>query len=51
VLTELFEESFLKEHPVVYTAAAAEDDRPVDDLSAEDQAAVLERLKGLGYID
>jgi predicted AlkP superfamily phosphohydrolase/phosphomutase len=51
VLTELFEERFMKEHPVVYTEAAAEDDRAVEDLSPEDQAAVLERLKGLGYID
>jgi predicted AlkP superfamily phosphohydrolase/phosphomutase len=51
VLTELFEERFLKEHPVVYTEAAAEDDRMAADLSPEDQAAVLDRLKGLGYID
>lgn len=51
VLTELFEEEFLKEHPIVYAEAAPEVEGQPVELSAEDQEAVLERLKGLGYID
>jgi predicted AlkP superfamily phosphohydrolase/phosphomutase len=51
VLTELFEDGFLNAHPIVYSQAAAETERDALELAAEDQAAVLERLKGLGYID
>ena len=51
VLTGLFEERFLKERPIVYTKAPVDTDREVTDLSQEDQEVVLERLKGLGYID
>jgi predicted AlkP superfamily phosphohydrolase/phosphomutase len=51
VLTELYEEPFLKAHPIVYTEALAETDGEAIDLSQEDQESVLERLKGLGYID
>jgi predicted AlkP superfamily phosphohydrolase/phosphomutase len=51
VLTELFEEVFIAEHPIVYGEASPEVERPWVELSTEDQLAVLERLKGLGYID
>jgi predicted AlkP superfamily phosphohydrolase/phosphomutase len=51
VLTEAFEDRFLQEHPVVYTDAVAEADRETMELSPADQEAVLDRLKGLGYID
>jgi predicted AlkP superfamily phosphohydrolase/phosphomutase len=51
VLTELFEEVFLAEHPIVHGDASPEAERPRVELSTEDQLAVLERLKGLGYID
>ena len=51
VLTELFEEQFLKEHPIVYVEAPADTNREATGLSQEDQEVVLERLKGLGYID
>jgi predicted AlkP superfamily phosphohydrolase/phosphomutase len=51
VLTELFDEAFLAKHPIMYGEASPEGERPRMELSAEDQWAVLERLKGLGYID
>jgi predicted AlkP superfamily phosphohydrolase/phosphomutase len=51
VLTELFEEPFLQAHPIVYAEALAEPDRKAGELSSQDQQIVLERLKGLGYID
>jgi predicted AlkP superfamily phosphohydrolase/phosphomutase len=51
VLTEVFADAFLKEHPVVHTKALAEADAETMELSPEDQEAVLDRLKGLGYID
>jgi predicted AlkP superfamily phosphohydrolase/phosphomutase len=51
VLTELFEQGFVKVHPLVYAEAAPEVDRQAVELSSEDQEAVLERLRGLGYVD
>jgi predicted AlkP superfamily phosphohydrolase/phosphomutase len=51
VLTELFEDAFLAQHPLVYGEASLEGERRPVELSAEDQGAILERLKGLGYID
>jgi predicted AlkP superfamily phosphohydrolase/phosphomutase len=51
VLTELFPDDFVKRNPIVYAAATHEVDQEDLDLSPEDQAAVLERLRGLGYID
>jgi predicted AlkP superfamily phosphohydrolase/phosphomutase len=51
VLAELFEEGFLKAHPVAYREAGAEEARQDREVSPADQAIILERLKGLGYID
>ncbi len=51
VLVELFEDGFLKDHPVAYREAAPERDGQNAGVSPEDQAIILERLKGLGYID
>jgi predicted AlkP superfamily phosphohydrolase/phosphomutase len=51
VITELFEEEFLADHPVMYREAPAEETRQSLELTPEDQAALLERLKGFGYID
>jgi predicted AlkP superfamily phosphohydrolase/phosphomutase len=51
VLAELFEEGFLKDRPVAYRQAEAEEARQEREVSPEDQAIILERLKGLGYID
>jgi predicted AlkP superfamily phosphohydrolase/phosphomutase len=51
VLTELFDETFLKEHPVVYHDAGPEASRHETGLSSEDQEVILSRLRGLGYID
>jgi predicted AlkP superfamily phosphohydrolase/phosphomutase len=51
VLLELFEEGFLKEHPIVYREAEPDAGGLDAGLSAEDQEVILGRLKGLGYID
>jgi predicted AlkP superfamily phosphohydrolase/phosphomutase len=51
VLLELFEERFVTAHPIVYGEAIPEGKREAVELSPEDQVAVLDRLKGLGYID
>lgn len=51
VLTEIFKEEFVDAHPIVYgeTVCAGEHQRV--GISPEDQALLMERLKGLGYID
>jgi predicted AlkP superfamily phosphohydrolase/phosphomutase len=51
VLAELFDEGFLKDHPIVYCEAGPEKDRHETGLSSADQEVILSRLKGLGYID
>jgi predicted AlkP superfamily phosphohydrolase/phosphomutase len=51
VLTEAFEEDFLKDRPIVYREAEPDAAYQAASLSAEEQAVILERLKGLGYID
>lgn len=51
VLTELFEARFVTEQPIVYMPAAPEAERHAVEFSEEDQQAVLERLRGLGYVD
>ncbi|MBI3824886.1 MAG: alkaline phosphatase family protein [Candidatus Rokubacteria bacterium] len=51
VVTEMLEAHALDERPVTYAAAAAGPVRDELELSEADQAAVLERLRGLGYID
>jgi predicted AlkP superfamily phosphohydrolase/phosphomutase len=51
VLAELFEGGFLKDHPIAYREAGPEADRHEMGLSSEDQAVILDRLKGLGYVD
>jgi predicted AlkP superfamily phosphohydrolase/phosphomutase len=51
VLTELFEKGVVEAHPVLHAEADPEVARPAMDLSSEDQEAVLNRLRGLGYVD
>jgi hypothetical protein len=51
VLTELFTEEYLEENPIVYGEATSGGERQAAEVSAEDQAVILERLKGLGYVD
>lgn len=51
VLTEAFEEDFLEGHPITYREAEPNTARQEMSLTAEEQAVILERLKGLGYID
>jgi predicted AlkP superfamily phosphohydrolase/phosphomutase len=51
VLAELFEEGFLKDHPVAYRETGLEEARQDCEVSPEDQEIILQRLKGLGYID
>jgi predicted AlkP superfamily phosphohydrolase/phosphomutase len=51
VLAELFEEGVLRDHPVAYREASAGEVRQDDEVSPAEQAIILERLKGLGYID
>jgi hypothetical protein len=51
VLTGLFEEEFLRAHPVEYTDVLADEPLEASEMSKEDEADVLGRLRGLGYID
>jgi hypothetical protein len=51
VLTELFTEEYLEENPIVYGEPTSEGEQQSGEISVEDQAVILERLKGLGYID
>lgn len=51
VLTEVFDDAFIETHPIGHTTAASQVERQAGELTPEDQEAVLDRLKGLGYID
>lgn len=51
VITSIFEEDFLKQHPVVFTEPAVAKKEERGEMSPEDQQKVLERLRSLGYID
>ncbi len=51
VLEELFEDGFLRDHPISYAAGSAEEPVKSHAMSTEDQEDVLDRLRGLGYID
>jgi predicted AlkP superfamily phosphohydrolase/phosphomutase len=51
VLTEAFKEDFLKEHPIAYREAELDTSRQETTLTVDEQAVILERLEGLGYID
>jgi predicted AlkP superfamily phosphohydrolase/phosphomutase len=51
VLSELFEEEFLTKAPIAYREAPSEDRWQAAEISPEDQAVILDRLKGLGYVD
>ncbi len=51
VLTELFTEGFLEEHPIAYGDPLSEGERQTVEVSPDDQLVILERLKGLGYVD
>ena len=51
VLTDLFEPDFVAGHPVVRGAATGSVTADAAaELSAEDEEALAERLRGLGYI-
>ena len=51
VLTGLFQTGFLKEHPIASRRAEPEGGSQDFGMAPEDQKVILERLKGLGYID
>jgi predicted AlkP superfamily phosphohydrolase/phosphomutase len=51
VLTALFDEGFLQTHPILYQQASPGVQRQLMELDQADQAAILDRLKGLGYVD
>jgi predicted AlkP superfamily phosphohydrolase/phosphomutase len=51
VLTGLFRSGFLEERPIACRKAEPEGSGPDRAISPEDQEVILERLKGLGYID
>ncbi|MDX1778474.1 MAG: alkaline phosphatase family protein, partial [Thermodesulfobacteriota bacterium] len=51
VLTDIFEEEFVKQHPVEFSEPAAEQKEERGEMSDEDQQKVLDRLRSLGYID
>ena len=51
VLTEIFEEEFVKQYPVEFTEPAVGQKEERGEMSDEDQQKVLERLRSLGYID
>jgi predicted AlkP superfamily phosphohydrolase/phosphomutase len=51
VLTGLFHTGFLEERPIACRKAEPEGNGPDRAISPEDQEVILERLKGLGYID
>jgi predicted AlkP superfamily phosphohydrolase/phosphomutase len=54
VLTQIFEEDYLSDHPVRYAERGAPDashSLPQQDYSQEEENAIRERLKGLGYIE
>jgi predicted AlkP superfamily phosphohydrolase/phosphomutase len=52
VLTDILEEACLKTHPIVYEEALPqEEQRQAAGMSPEDEQALLDNLRGLGYID
>lgn len=51
VLTEAFKEDILQTQPIVYRKAEPDFVRHEASLTTDEQAVILERLKGLGYID
>jgi predicted AlkP superfamily phosphohydrolase/phosphomutase len=54
VLTQLFTDDYLASHPVCHTEGGrgeVEHTASLSDYSAEEEAAIKERLQGLGYIE
>ena len=51
VLTNIFEEEFVEQHPVEFTEPTVGKKEHRGEMSPEDQKKVLERLRSLGYID
>ena len=51
VLTTIFEEKFMEQHPVEFTEPRVGKKEERAEMSPEDQKKVLERLRSLGYID
>jgi hypothetical protein len=50
VLSEAFEDGYFRERPIRYAAAHPMERREQMELSPEEQEAVKERLRGLGYM-
>ena len=51
VLTTIFEEKFMEQHPVEFTEPRVGKKAERAEMSPEDEKKVLERLRSLGYID
>ena len=51
VLTDIFVEEFVQQHPVEFTEPAVGQKEERGEMPAEDQQKVLDRLRSLGYID
>lgn len=50
VLTGAFTDEFLKRHSVEWVEPGEPEARPAPALSSDDEATIIERLKGLGYL-
>ena len=51
VLTNIFEEEFVEQHPVEFTEPTVGKKEQRGEMSPEDQKKVLDQLRSLGYID
>jgi predicted AlkP superfamily phosphohydrolase/phosphomutase len=51
VLTEMFTGSFLRENPIRFMDEVRGPEKTAATLTAEEEADVMERLKGLGYLE
>lgn len=51
VMTEAIEEEFLKANPIRYIQSYEDEDRQAQYLESEADEEIIERLRGLGYID
>lgn len=51
VLSEAFEEAYLRAHPIVYRAVGARARAQEAEYSAEEARLIKERLRGLGYVE
>jgi len=51
VLEDIFEEAFLRQHPVEFVQAVKDTEEAQSAMSPEEEKTVMERLRNLGYID